>query len=519
MERWLNVPYNDGNDRVMLDSLKRLSAYPSSPDEAGTLQNNILETPSDQGDDFGMKLWTYFVSPVTAKCSLYLASDDNGELWLSQNTDPSQAVLIASIIGNGAEGWTLPRQWFKYASQKSAEIDLVQGSVHYLEAIIKEGGGGDNLAIGWECPDIGLSLDVISTDYTVLEPPNGPAPPTPTAPPPPPPPQPTNPPPAPPTAFPPGQKGARLETWRNVPYNDGNDRVMLHSLKRLPAYPLSPDEAVTLQNNILETPTERGDDFGSRLWTYFVSPVTAKCHFYLASDDNGELRLSPNTDPTQAVLIASIIGNGAEGWTLPRQWSKYASQKSDEIDLVQGEVRYLEANMKEGGGGDNLAIGWECPDIGLSLDVISTDYTVLAPPNGPPPPTPTAPPPPPPPPSPTTCPADKEGPNCEFAAQTYSYTSNNDCNVRVTNGVNGPPIIEHDDNVVIKFWAFGDMPYDQEATPGNERSCCQESGGLVGCAAGQGTCNANDCGTDPDLTFFCVQLWRYQFPLCPRLCL
>ena len=54
--------------------------------------------------------------------------------------------------------------------------------------------------------------------------------------------------------------------------------------------------------------------------------------------------------------------------------------------------------------------------------------------------------------------------------------------------------------MVIKFWAFGDFPYDEEASPGNERSCCQESGGLVGCTAGQGTCNANDCGTSPDQT-------------------
>ena len=98
-----------------------------------------------------------------------------------------------------------------------------------------------------------------------------------------------------------------------------------------------------------------------------------------------------------------------------------------------------------------------------------------------------------------TCSPSFEGPNCDIPAQTYSYTTNNaDCNVRVTDGVNGPPIIEHEDNVVIKFWAFGDFPYDQEASPGNERACCDESGGLVGCTAGQDTCNANDCGTVPD---------------------
>ena len=204
--------------------------------------------------------------------------------------------------------------------------------------------------------------------------------PTPTAPPPTNPP-PTNPPPTNPApTYQPGQKGAVLETWRNVPYNDPFDRVMLDSLKRLPSYPDSPNEVITLQNNILETPNDRGTDFGSRLWTYFVSPVTGQSHFYIASDDNGELRLSPNANPSEAVLIAHVTGSGAEGWTLPKQWFKYASQKSGLIDLVQGEVRYLEASMKEGGGGDNLAIGWECLNNGRPLDVISIDDTVLEPP-------------------------------------------------------------------------------------------------------------------------------------------
>ena len=69
-------------------------------------------------------------------------------------------------------------------------------------------------------------------------------------------------------------------------------------------------------------------DFGSKLWTYFVSPVTGQCNFYIASDDNGELRLSPNANPSEAVLIASVIGSGADGWTLPGQGFKYAAQKS-----------------------------------------------------------------------------------------------------------------------------------------------------------------------------------------------
>ena len=90
--------------------------------------------------------------------------------WLlSLSLAPPLAALIASVVGD--PGWTPVRDWFKYASQKSGAIDVVQGEVRYLRALYKEAGGGDNLAIGWECPNIGLSLEVISTDYTVLEPP------------------------------------------------------------------------------------------------------------------------------------------------------------------------------------------------------------------------------------------------------------------------------------------------------------------------------------------------------------
>jgi len=162
---------------MRIASLKRLSAFPGSPDEIDILENTRLEIPSNQGQDYGLRLWTCLVVPATGRYHFYIASDDDGELRLSPNTSPSEAVLIASV-----SGWTNPKEWFKYSTQKSIAIDLVQGEVRYLEAIMKEGGGGDNLAIGWESSDTGLSLKVISTDYTVLGPPSPTISPAPTAP-------------------------------------------------------------------------------------------------------------------------------------------------------------------------------------------------------------------------------------------------------------------------------------------------------------------------------------------------
>lgn len=50
-------------------------------------------------------------------------------------------------------GWTNSRQWDKYASQKSAPVRLEAGKRYYIEALHKQGWGGDNLAVAWQMPD------------------------------------------------------------------------------------------------------------------------------------------------------------------------------------------------------------------------------------------------------------------------------------------------------------------------------------------------------------------------------
>ena len=100
--------------------------------------------------------------PVSCDWNLYIASDDNSQLYLSSNGDPSNKALVASVNDH-----TSPRQWKKFASQKGT-VSLVAGHEYYLEAIHKEGGGGDNLAVGWECIEHGISLDVIGAEYTRL---------------------------------------------------------------------------------------------------------------------------------------------------------------------------------------------------------------------------------------------------------------------------------------------------------------------------------------------------------------
>ena len=99
--------------------------------------------------------------PVTGDFIFYIATDDNGDLNLSTDTNPANKKRIAYV-----DDWAGSRDWFKYASQKSAPISLMKGQLYYLEALMKEGGGGDNLAVAWESPANGIPLTVIEARHT-----------------------------------------------------------------------------------------------------------------------------------------------------------------------------------------------------------------------------------------------------------------------------------------------------------------------------------------------------------------
>ena len=122
-------------------------------------------------------------------------------------------------------------------------------------------------------------------------------------------------------------------------------------------FPLDPtwEQARTL----FESDTDRADSYGSVMRAYLIPPVSGAYTFWIATDDNGELRFSTTTNPANAAVIASISGSG--NWASSRQWTKYASQKSAAFSLVAGQGYYLEARHKEGSGGDNLAVAWKGP--------------------------------------------------------------------------------------------------------------------------------------------------------------
>jgi len=120
--------------------------FPYNPD-IRTYQTNF-ESPTSFGDNYGTRMRGYVVPPVTGNYTFWIASDDNSQLYLSVGDSPYKARLIAYV-----NTYTSSRQWDKETNQRSAPIFLEGGKRYYIEALHKEGTGGDNLAVGWQLPD------------------------------------------------------------------------------------------------------------------------------------------------------------------------------------------------------------------------------------------------------------------------------------------------------------------------------------------------------------------------------
>lgn len=160
-EYWMGI---NGND---LYDLTSDANYPLSPDGNSTL--GMFEGPVNWDDNYGSRMRAWLCLPKPGSYTFWISSDDDSKLKLDcsgsdpinpGDANPGSAYQIAYV-----NGWTHSREWGKYSSQQSGSINISQGGwVCYIEAIQKEGSGGDNLAVAWQGPDI-PSREIIAGQY------------------------------------------------------------------------------------------------------------------------------------------------------------------------------------------------------------------------------------------------------------------------------------------------------------------------------------------------------------------
>src|ERR1041385_8743941 len=138
-----DIYYSIGGTAV--SDLTNAAAFPSRPD--ATFIDGSFEAPINFADNYGQRMRALLLPPVTGSYIFFIASDDNSVLYLSTDEDPAHKRLIAA-----ENSWCNSRQWNSTADQKSAAINLTNGVRYYIEALQKEGGGGDNLGVTWQKP-------------------------------------------------------------------------------------------------------------------------------------------------------------------------------------------------------------------------------------------------------------------------------------------------------------------------------------------------------------------------------
>jgi len=131
-----------------LAALKTSANFPDNP--TSTAQLTVFDTPGwgDAKDNYGGRMHGWVHVPVAGEYTFWVASDDTAELWLSQDDDPGNVQLIASV-----PGWTGAREWEKYPEQQSVPIKL-DAARYYIMALWQDGILGDHCEVAWQGPGI-----------------------------------------------------------------------------------------------------------------------------------------------------------------------------------------------------------------------------------------------------------------------------------------------------------------------------------------------------------------------------
>lgn len=95
-------------------------------------------------DKYAQRIYGFVIPDKTGEYIFWIAADDAAELAVSTDEKPENAKTIAKT-----STWTAPKQWTKSPSQKSKPVKLEAGKKYYIEAVMYEGAGGDNLAVAW----------------------------------------------------------------------------------------------------------------------------------------------------------------------------------------------------------------------------------------------------------------------------------------------------------------------------------------------------------------------------------
>ena len=278
------------------------------------------------GDNYGVRMYTYFIAPSNAQYVFWYRADDFARFYMCTNgsqtvtTNPANRAYGNSMGINNAS--------YQVTNTMITPV-LVAGQAYFMELNYKEGTGGDGGAVMvtmtsstasipaatevaparlFRFPDAVAPRPVAVVElYTGL---------------------------AQISAAGSGSIGDLIFTTNSIPFISKQPNAILY--EKYFGY------STNLGNTSL-------DNYLGRIYSYFVPPTNGNYKFYIRSDDSSQLLMNTNavnsTDPVGAVLLGQLNAFNATP-TLAGQ----------NITLVGGQRYYLEGRWREGGGGDGMTV-------------------------------------------------------------------------------------------------------------------------------------------------------------------
>lgn len=119
--------------------LNRFSTMDITP--SGALENNP-DFGGVLGNNYGARVYGWITPTESADYQFFIRSDDASELWLSSDASPANLDIIAYELA-------CCRPFEETDQRFSLPISLEAGRSYFIEALYKEGGGGDYVEVAW----------------------------------------------------------------------------------------------------------------------------------------------------------------------------------------------------------------------------------------------------------------------------------------------------------------------------------------------------------------------------------
>ncbi|MHC4693937.1 MAG: PA14 domain-containing protein, partial [Planctomycetota bacterium] len=152
MDLWWDIP-------IILPCIYPYPPYPYEPFETKFLTS--FNSGTQLADGYVGMIHGWLHPQKSGDYRFWICSDDNSELHLSTDESPSNAKLIAK-----ESTWTPPFTW-NNDENMSDLIPLVGGRKYYINAVWREGGGGDHCMVAWRGPDQPLK-PVDGQDFAII---------------------------------------------------------------------------------------------------------------------------------------------------------------------------------------------------------------------------------------------------------------------------------------------------------------------------------------------------------------